>query len=119
VRTQKTSASSSSLHPVSGVNYIEKYDTLVFSLQDGSFHVIYSVSSGPTLEPPIDALLTAESLSAMSRAVFSRSEEKPVRKTDMGAVNGMVPYDDTHTFTWVYEYVARVLVAHDLFLSHL
>lgn len=108
VRTQKISASSSSLHPVSGVSYVEKYDMLVFSLQDGSFHVIYSLSAQPTLEPPNDALATAESLSAMSRAVYTRSEEKPVRKTDMEAVNGMVSYDGGQTFTWVYECVTCI-----------
>ncbi|KAI0316777.1 putative zinc-finger of transcription factor IIIC complex-domain-containing protein, partial [Amylostereum chailletii] len=107
LQTQKLSAGCSSIHPVSGIQYVAEIDTLVLSLYDGSFHTIYSISSGPSLDPPsgVDtvSLPTSSSLSALSRAIFHRSENKPVRRVDMNRIDGMVSYDAARAFLWVYQ----------------
>jgi len=103
LQAQKTSAASSCLYPLCGISYVEKHDMLVFSLQEGSFHTMYSVSSMPTLTPPSDAFPTSESLSTMARTVFSRCEARNLRKTDVSFIGGMVSYDGNRTFAWAFE----------------
>jgi hypothetical protein len=105
LQTQKTSAAASFLSPVSGVAYVDKYDMLVVSLYDGTFHAVYGLSAEPTLTPPSHAHPTSSSLSAMARAVFVRSEDRQVRKAEMCAVYGMQSYNGAQTFVWVHECV--------------
>ncbi|KAI0030073.1 putative zinc-finger of transcription factor IIIC complex-domain-containing protein [Vararia minispora EC-137] len=103
LQTQKTSVSSSFLRPVSGVVYVEKYDMLVLSLYDGTFHAVYNLSTGPSIAPPSDAHPTSAGLSSMSRTVFLRCEERPVRRAEMCSINGMQLYSGEKTFVWVHE----------------
>ncbi|VDC03351.1 unnamed protein product [Peniophora sp. CBMAI 1063] len=103
LQTQKTSASSSFLHPVSGISYVAKYDMLVFSLQDGSFHAVYQMTTDPTLTPPEPTLPTSSAMSTLSRTIFSRCEEKPVKKTDLNVTDGMTALNDSNTFIWTCE----------------
>jgi len=103
LQTQKTSTSSSFLWPVSGVAYVEKYDTLVLSLHDGTFHTIYSFSAEPTLTPPSEGHPTAAGLSATARTTFARAVGRPVRKAEMCTINGMQSYGGSQTFIWVHE----------------
>ncbi|KZV69295.1 hypothetical protein PENSPDRAFT_633282 [Peniophora sp. CONT] len=103
LQTQKTSASSSFLHPVSGVSYIAKYDMLVLSLQDGSFHAVYQMTTEPTLVSPEPTLPTSSAMSSLSRTIFGRCEEKPVKKTDLSVVDGMTSFNGSSTFIWTCE----------------
>ena len=105
LRTQKTSAGASSLHPVTGITYHDPHDFIVLSLFDGSFHVIYEVSSEPTLETPVSGMgpdLSSWALSSSSRAVFLQSE-KQATEDDMGRMSGMISYDEASTVAWVHE----------------
>ncbi|ETW79260.1 hypothetical protein HETIRDRAFT_478665 [Heterobasidion irregulare TC 32-1] len=105
LRTQKTSAGASSLHPVTGITYHDPHDFIVLSLFDGSFHVIYEVSSEPTLETPVSGMgpdLSSWALSSSARAVFLQSE-KQATEDDMGRMSGMISYDEASTVAWVHE----------------
>lgn len=96
----------SSLYPVSGIEYFATRDTLVVTLSDGTFHVIYQVSTNPVLEVPVDDQVdypTSLGLSNLSRAVFAQTEGKAVRKVDINHIRGLAGYDGLSTVAWIHE----------------
>ncbi|PIL25172.1 hypothetical protein GSI_13061 [Ganoderma sinense ZZ0214-1] len=101
--TQKRSVGSSALSPSSGVSYIPDRDICVLSLSDGSFHVIHNLSANPSLDPPLSEVISSQTLSAVSRAFFSRAEPEKVTLKDVDRINGMTTYDGRATFVWTYE----------------
>ncbi|KIM44974.1 hypothetical protein M413DRAFT_442941 [Hebeloma cylindrosporum] len=126
-------ADASSLHPVSGVYYLEEQDRLVVVLFDGSIWVVgdlrwmweesehekpYWVSTSmddeesSTNGKAMQSLgLNSEALSTVSRTIFlsleneRREKEKgaAVDKWDMCRINGAVDYDGDGVISWVYE----------------
>ena len=76
---------------------------LVFSLQDGSFYAVYQISNDPVLVPPDPTLPTSATMSSLSRTIFARCEEKPIKKTDLGIVNGMTSFNGSNVFIWTCE----------------
>lgn len=111
LRTQKRSVGSSALYLASGICYIPSRDLAIVSLSDGSFHVVHRLSVDPTLDPPTSEAVSSDALSAASRAVFVHTEPEKMSLKDVDRINGMTSYDDSSTFMWTYEYVAR-LVSH-------
>ncbi|THH15736.1 hypothetical protein EW146_g4774 [Bondarzewia mesenterica] len=106
LRTQRTSNAASSLHPATGIQYYECHDILVLSLFDGSFHVIYDISSEPTLQAQVDKVvpgLRSWDLSSISRSVYVQTEGKATTEIDMNRISGMVSYDNMSTVAWVHE----------------
>ncbi|KAE9399582.1 hypothetical protein BT96DRAFT_993904 [Gymnopus androsaceus JB14] len=107
LKTQKTSIGSTSLQPLSGMQYIRHLDALLVCLVDGSFHVVYGIAAaGPVLDsPPASSSiptpleegsnLKSATLSTTVRGVFARVErELKVTSSDVMKINGMVLYDD-------------------------
>ncbi|KAG6898898.1 hypothetical protein C0993_003000 [Termitomyces sp. T159_Od127] len=103
LKTQKISVGSSALHPASGIQYISRQDILVLTLFDGSFHVIYNLSSEPTMIPQSDDIVvTSENLSQAVRSVFVQTEND-VDFGDMNRITGLTSYDGSATFIWIQE----------------
>lgn len=93
--------------PLSGVSYLRRHDTLVFSLADGSFHVVSQFSTDPRLAlTSTDTDLSAEALSTMSRSVFLKAEERQPDRMDVNRVGGMVAFDESSTYAWILEYIS-------------
>ncbi len=94
-------------YPPSGLIYSPEHDAIVLSLFDGSFHVIYNVSSSPTLTPSIEASeqhkVTSGALSMISRKVFSKVEGDVVPCVEMNRISGMVPYAGFPIVCWTQE----------------
>ncbi|KAF9042996.1 putative zinc-finger of transcription factor IIIC complex-domain-containing protein [Panaeolus papilionaceus] len=105
IQSQRISADSSPMHPVSGINYVPKRDLLIVTLFDGSFHVIRDFSTSPVWagHPKPDEPLTSAALSGVSRAIFKKVEKGNVDRGDMIQMNGTTSYDDNSTLVWVYE----------------
>ena len=111
LQTQKISRDSSALHPVSGVSYLSKFDALVVTLFDGSFHVVRNFSSAPEIVPSVTAgpgecsgRLTSETLSRVSRTVFEHAEKGNVDKSMTNRIYASSSYDGDAVFLWAYEY---------------
>jgi len=104
---QDISSGSSILYPPSGLVYSPEDDSLVLSLTDGSFHVIYDISSAPTATPPVDPTkqpgLSSSDLSSMSRRVFIRAEGGAIHHTEMNRINGMVSFGGFPVVSWAHE----------------
>ena len=104
MRTQKRSAGSSALSPVSGMTYIPQCDTCVITLSDGSLHAVHRLSVDPSLDPlPSEERYSSAALSMTSRAVFARVEAEKVIHKDVDRISGMTTYDSVSTFAWTYE----------------
>ncbi|KAI0048739.1 hypothetical protein FA95DRAFT_1517013 [Auriscalpium vulgare] len=107
LQRQAISTGTSALHPVIGIEYSRRNDSLLCALFDGSFHVIHAVSSGPTLEPPAGAdrgaRLSSWDLSCVSRAVFAQTERKIVQKSDVNSISGLISLDGLPTVAWAHE----------------
>lgn len=108
LQTQKISVGSSSLYPVSGIEYICSDDALVLCLSDGSFHVIQELSVDPSYSfPSAPSPLTGDKLSVTARSIFSQVESRDIRSTDVNRTSGMMSYDNLSTVVWAHEYVKR------------
>ncbi|KAI0917842.1 hypothetical protein AcV5_002680 [Taiwanofungus camphoratus] len=104
IRAPKVSAGSSALCSVSGTAYVRRRDALVFSLSDGSFHVVHALSTAPSLDPSSsDSGLAAERLSLMGRSVFAKAESERMKYKDVNRINGMTAYSENGTFVWIHE----------------
>ncbi|KAF7796903.1 hypothetical protein EIP86_008088 [Pleurotus ostreatoroseus] len=104
LQTQKLTIGSSSLSPVSGIAYSPARDALVLSLADGSFHVVSSMSTNPSLcvTDPVGGL-SSGALSSAARADFLKIEEEPRKNSDVNATHGMVTYDQSSFYLWIHE----------------
>lgn len=117
LKSQHISAGSSSLHPGSGISYMRHKDAVLLSLFDGSFHVIYNISTEPTLKADAsntDASFSSERLSAISRSVFVQCEGEALgalvddskMKNVVNRIGGMTPYSsESPIITWIHESV--------------
>jgi len=107
LRRHAISSGSSVFYPPSGLIYSPERDAVVLSLFDGSFHVIYSVSSFPTVTQPIEAAeqdkLTSSNLSSMSRKVFVQVEGGTVPHVEMNRISGMVSFAGFPIVCWTHE----------------
>lgn len=107
LRRQAISSGSSMFYPPSGLVYSPERDAAVLSLFDGSFHVIYNVSSSPTVTPPIEATeqdkLTSSNLSSMSRKVFVEVEGGAVPHVEMNRISGLVSFAGFPIVCWTHE----------------
>ncbi|OCH96338.1 hypothetical protein OBBRIDRAFT_787420 [Obba rivulosa] len=102
--TRKLSVGSSSLCPVSGIEYVENKDSLVVSLSDGSFHVLRQLSTDPQRDNQHTGDgLTGPQLSAASRSVFRQVEPETVQTKDVQSIYGMSSYDGQGTYVWIHE----------------
>lgn len=94
-------------YPPSGLIYSSERDAVVLSLFDGSFHVIYSVSSSPTVTPPTEATeqdrLAPSNLSLMARKVFVQVEGNALLHVEMNRISGMVPFAGFPIVCWTHE----------------
>ncbi|KAH9943814.1 transcription factor IIIC subunit delta N-term-domain-containing protein [Amylocystis lapponica] len=107
IHAQKLSVGSSALCSVTGAEYIRTKDVLVVSLSDGSFHVVHTVSTEPSLaplgSPPPAHVPTSEAVSAVGRSVFLKVESEDLQFKDVNHINGMASYDDHAAFVWIHE----------------
>ena len=94
-------------YPPSGLIYSPERDAVVLSLFDGSFHIIYSISSSPTVTPPTEATeqdrLTSINLSSMSRKVFMQVEGGALPHVEMNRISGMVSFAGFPIVCWAHE----------------
>ncbi|KAH9074878.1 transcription factor IIIC subunit delta N-term-domain-containing protein [Lactarius deliciosus] len=107
LRRQAISSGSSMVYPPSGLIYSSERDAVVLSLFDGSFHIIYNVSSSPAVTLPIEATeqdkLTSSYLSSMSRKVFVQVEGGAVPRVEMNRISGMVSFAGFPIVCWAHE----------------
>ena len=94
-------------YPPSGLIYSPERDAVVLSLFDGSFHVIYSVSSSPTVTQPTEASeqdkFTSSNLSSKSRKVFVQVERGAAPPVEMNRISGMVSFAGFPIVCWMHE----------------
>lgn len=104
---QDISSGSSMFYPPSGLIYSSERDAVVLSLYDGSFHVIYSVSSSPTVTPPTEAseqdTLAPSNLSLMAQKVFVQVEGNTLPHVEMNRISGMVSFAGFPVVCWTHE----------------
>ena len=112
LKTQRTSACSSSLTPVVGVTHLQSLDALIITLFDGSFHIVHDVSTLPVLGEEMMDLdegtpgkATSESISRTARQMFVKAEGGSVQHTDANRTSGMVSFDGLGSVLWVHECV--------------
>jgi general transcription factor 3C protein 4 len=95
------------LYPPSGLVYSPEHDALVMSLIDGSFHVIYDISSAPTTKPPVGSTkqpsFSSSDLSSISRGVFIQVEGGAISHAEMNRINGMVSFAGFPIVSWAHE----------------
>ena len=104
LQTQRLSNGSTCYAPVSGITYDSSYDTLIISLADGSFHLVFHLSTGPVLgNPDSQEDFVSGSLTAHARLAFARLEEGGVGRVDVNRIDGMVSYDGGSTYVWMHE----------------
>ncbi|KAI0796220.1 putative zinc-finger of transcription factor IIIC complex-domain-containing protein [Abortiporus biennis] len=104
LQTQKLSVGSTALSAISGISYIEKHETLVICLADGSFHVVGNVPLNPTLvSSSSESPLSSNTLSAVARSDFLKLEADPVQYADVNRISGAVPYDNSSMYLWIHE----------------
>ena len=101
------SSSSSILYPPSGLVYSPEHDTLVMPLLDGSFHVVYNISSAPTAEQPVGLTdqpsFSSSDLSSISRRIFIQVEGGPMSHGEVNRINGMVSFGGFPIVSWAHE----------------
>jgi general transcription factor 3C polypeptide 4 len=104
---QGISSGSSMLYPPSGLVYSPEHDAIVLSLFDGSFHVIYDISSSPTVGPSIGSTeqsgFSSSDLSSVSRKIFIQIEGGAIPQEEMNRINGMVSFGGFPIICWTYE----------------
>nr|GAT56547.1 predicted protein [Mycena chlorophos] len=103
--TQNFTVGSSSLHSVSGLNYIVQEDALLVSLSDGTMHIIESLKTEPRLADASrveghtgTGTFTSEGVSRLVRTAFKRTDRPVVAsaagsRADVNRVSGFVPFD--------------------------
>ena len=98
---------SSTFYSPSGLVYSPEHDTLVISLTDGSFHVIYGISSSPTAELQQDLTkqprFSSSDLSSISRRVFVQVEGGAITQAEMNRISGMVSFAGFPIVSWAHE----------------
>ncbi len=101
------SSSSSVLYPPSGLVYSPEHDALVMPLIDGSFHVVYDISSSPTTETPVGLTkqrsFSSSDLSSISRRIFIQVEGGPMSHGETNRINGMVSFGGFPIVSWAHE----------------
>jgi general transcription factor 3C polypeptide 4 len=108
LQTQRSSAGSSILHPVCGIQYVRSSDTVIIGLYDGSFYSVRNLSSGPLLSTSrgkntaVD-LTSSQALSTLVRSIFLETEPEYTRFTDINRTSGFVSYDGSSTMMWAHE----------------
>ncbi|TDL24008.1 hypothetical protein BD410DRAFT_767896 [Rickenella mellea] len=109
LQSQRTSVGSSSLTPVSGMNYDQHNDALLVTLFDGSFHIVYNLSSEPSLQDrtmDIDgsnrSMPSSALVSSRTRAAFERAEGS-VQHLDVNRTSGALSFDGSSTVAWLHE----------------
>ncbi|KAH9962694.1 putative zinc-finger of transcription factor IIIC complex-domain-containing protein [Russula dissimulans] len=104
---QGISSGTSTLYPPSGFVYSSDHDALILSLIDGSFHVIYDISSGPSATPRLDSnkkpSLSSSDLSSLSRKVFIQVEGSAISHAEMNRIYGMVSFGGFPMISWAHE----------------
>jgi len=107
LQRQGISSGSSMFYSPSGLVYSPVHDTLVVSLTDGSFHVIYGISSSPTSELPLGLTkqpsFSSSDLSLISRKVFIQVEGSAIPHVEMNRINGMVAFGGFPIVSWAHE----------------
>jgi general transcription factor 3C polypeptide 4 len=87
--------------------YSSDHDALILSLIDGSFHVIYDISSGPSATPRLDSnkkpSLSSSDLSSLSRKVFIQVEGSAISHAEMNRIYGMVSFGGFPMISWAHE----------------
>lgn len=78
------------------------------TLFDGSVHVIHSLLSEPTWDPPEGVTITSQSLSLAVRKGYEKGESDSADFSDVNSPYGMKVFDNSETFVWLHE-CARVL----------
>jgi hypothetical protein len=78
------------------------------SLIDGSFHVIYDISSAPTTKPLVgltkkQPIFSSSDLSSISRGVFVQVEGGAISHSEMNRINGMVSFGGFPIVCWAHE----------------
>ncbi|KAF8509836.1 transcription factor IIIC subunit delta N-term-domain-containing protein [Gautieria morchelliformis] len=101
LQLQPVSSSSTPFAAVSGVLYYVHHDALMVSLFDGSFHMIHSVSTSPSLDTRHQGL-RSEDLTGYVRTVFTLAEEK-VSFADANRISGVFDYDGAGSIGWLHE----------------
>lgn len=95
------------LYPPSGLVYSSEHDALMMTLIDGSFHVVYDISSAPTTELLVDLTrqpsFSLSDLSSISRRVFIQVEGGPMSHGEMNRINGMVSFGGFPIVSWAHE----------------
>jgi hypothetical protein len=95
------------LYPPSGLVYSPKHDALVISLTDGSFHVIYDISSAPTTKRLVGLTnrpsFSSSDLSSISRGVFIRVEGGAISHAETNRINGMASFGGFPIVCWAHE----------------
>lgn len=119
LKTQRTSAASSSLTPVVGVTQIRRLDALIVTLFDGSFHIVHDVSTLPILGEELMDLdegtvgkPTSESISRAARQAFVKAEGGTVQHADANRTSGTASFDGLGTVSWVHEYALKTCLWH-------
>lgn len=104
LHTTSLAVSSSTLCPPSGVTYVPSDDILVVSLTEGSFHVIYSLSTEPTDVPPSSkTTCTSTEMSRACRLACSEVEAETLSWKDVNRIHGFASYDYRGTYVWLHE----------------
>jgi len=107
LQRQGISSGSSMFYSPSGLVYSPVHDTLVISLTDGSFHVIYGISSSPTSELSLGLTkqpsFSSSDLSSISRKVFIQVEGGAIPHAEMNRINGMVAFGGFPFVSWAHE----------------
>uniref|UniRef100_A0A0W0F4A6 Transcription factor IIIC 90kDa subunit N-terminal domain-containing protein n=1 Tax=Moniliophthora roreri TaxID=221103 RepID=A0A0W0F4A6_MONRR len=80
LKAPRIHATSSSVHPVTGLQYIAARDSLLLCLLDGSYHVLRSFSTSPELQ--IDGEFSTLQITRSAREVFERVELMTLRKQE-------------------------------------
>jgi hypothetical protein len=107
LQRQGISSGSSIFYSPSGLVYSPVHDALVISLTDGSFHVVYGISSSPTSELPLGLTkqpsFSSSDLSSTSRKVFIQVEGGAIPHAEMNRINGMVAFGGFPIVSWAHE----------------
>ena len=104
LHSERVTASSSLLQPVSGLHYVSHDDALILSLFDGSLHVVHRVSSEPSWTPAGSDNLSGQTLSKVACAAFMRTDLGEAKPSLVNRISGLLPYDGQATFLWAHEY---------------
>ncbi|KAI0251386.1 putative zinc-finger of transcription factor IIIC complex-domain-containing protein [Lactifluus subvellereus] len=103
---QGISSGSSMFYPPSGLVYTPEHDVIVLSLFDGSFHVLYDISSSPTVNPHLDSTrqsgFSSSDLSSVCRRIFIQIEGGTIPQ-EMNRINGMVSFGGFPIVCWAHE----------------